>query len=303
MSGWYRSGARDVHTCGVMQFWLASQSSDRASLTSGWCTVPSFFGTSTRSSHSGKPFDTSFWMKPFRPMPDGIALHRDRAAANVRQHDRRDRLVVRRELALGDPVVGEEHLLGMRDHGRSLTTSRAALSVRTPSSRGWRSLSCTVHSMKATCTTISGRTQCARRRGSPVALVNGGLSISSAIELRAQVEQQLGVEAGADLAGKDEVVALEVADEQRTETDARALRIGEAADDQLLARLALHLEPVRRAAMLVGRVAPLGDDAFPALRAGALPRLVIVERGDASQRRLAAAALSAARGARRAAAT
>ena len=35
MSGWKRSGTRDGHTCGVMQFWLASQSSDRSSDTSG----------------------------------------------------------------------------------------------------------------------------------------------------------------------------------------------------------------------------------------------------------------------------
>ena len=36
--------------------------------------------------------------------------------------------------------------------------------------------------------------------------------------------------------------------------------------------------------MLVDRVTALGDDAFPALGARALPRLVLVERGDASQR-------------------
>ncbi len=41
---------------------------------------------------------------------------------------------------------------------------------------------------------------------------------------------------GADLAGEDEVVALEVADEQRAESDARALRVGEAADDEVLRR-------------------------------------------------------------------
>ena len=52
------------------------------------------------------------------------------------------------------------------------------------------------------------------------------------------------------------------------------------------ASLALHLQPVRRAPLLVGRVAPLGDDAFPALAAGPLPRLRIVERGDALERRL-----------------
>ena len=60
MSGWYNSGARDVQTCGVMQFWFASQSSERVSFANGWCTVPPFFGTSTRCSQSGNPFDTSF---------------------------------------------------------------------------------------------------------------------------------------------------------------------------------------------------------------------------------------------------
>src|SRR5690242_8084764 len=74
------------------------------------------------------------------------------------------------------------------------------------------------------------------------------------IELRAQLTQKLRVEAGADFTGEDEVVALVVADEQRAESDASALRVGEAADDELLRRLALHLEPVRRAPMLVRRV-------------------------------------------------
>jgi hypothetical protein len=41
------------------------------SLISGWWTVPSFFGTSARSSHSGKPRDTSFCQNPLPPMPAG----------------------------------------------------------------------------------------------------------------------------------------------------------------------------------------------------------------------------------------
>ena len=45
-------------------------------------------------------------------------------------------------------------------------------------SRGWRSLPCGVHSMKDTCTTTSGRTQCARTRGTPVPFVNGGVGCS-----------------------------------------------------------------------------------------------------------------------------
>ena len=115
--------------------------------------------------------------------------------------------------------------------------------------------------------------------------MNGDFGISSRIEARAQVEQQLRVEAGADLAGKHEVLAFVVADEQRAEADARALRIGKAADDELLRRLALHLQPVLRAAMLVRRAAAFRDHAFPAFAPRAFPRLVVVER----DRRVAAA--------------
>ena len=43
----------------------------------------------------------------------------------------------------------------------------------------------------------------------------------AAIELRAQVEQQLRVEAGADLAREDEIVSLEVTDEECAEPDSR----------------------------------------------------------------------------------
>ena len=56
------------------------------------------------------------------------------------------------------------------------------------------------------------------------------------VEPRAQLEQQLGVEARADLAGEHEISPVEVADEQRAEADAAALRIGEAADDEFLRR-------------------------------------------------------------------
>ena len=61
------------------------------------------------------------------------------------------------------------------------------------------------------------------------------------IETLAQIEQQLGVEAGADLSGEHEVVAFVVADQQRAEADARALRIGEAADHQLLRALRIFI--------------------------------------------------------------
>ena len=70
-------------------------------------------------------------------------------------------------------------------------------------------------------------------------------AISRASSLRAEVQQQLRVEAGADLPGEHELVVLEIPDEQCTQPDAAALRVSESADDELLGELALHLEPVR----------------------------------------------------------
>src|SRR5439155_13884273 len=108
----------------------------------------------------------------------GIALHGDGAAADVGQHEGRDLLVVSGKLTLGDAVGWEKHLFRMGDQAVSLTTSRADLSRRTPRKRGWRILPWPVHSMNATWTTTSGRTQCALR-GRPSALVKGGEGISS----------------------------------------------------------------------------------------------------------------------------
>ena len=127
--------------------------------------------------------------------------------------------------------------------------------------------------MNATCTTISGRTQCARRRGRPVAFVNGDAGSSIASRRSRRSSRSFVSKPVPILPAKTKSLAFVVADEQRAEADARALRIGEAADDELLRRLALHLQPVLRAAMLVRRAAPLGDHAFPALAPGALPRL------------------------------
>src|SRR5215467_733508 len=105
------------------------------------------------------------------------------------------------------------------------------------------------------------------------------------VEPLSQVEQELCVEARADLAGEDEVAIMVIPDEKRAETHARALRIGESADDELLCGLDLHLQPVLRAAMLIRRSPALGDDPFPTFAAGALPRLRVVEELDASQGR------------------
>ena len=53
------------------------------------------------------------------PLPSdagGVALHGDGPALKVGEHHRGDGLVVGRELALGDAVLGEEDLVRVRDH-------------------------------------------------------------------------------------------------------------------------------------------------------------------------------------------
>src|SRR5262249_6415353 len=76
------------------------------------------------------------------------------------------------------------------------------------------------------------------------------------------------VEAGADLAGVDEAAVVVDAPEQRTDPDARALRLGVAADHDLLLLETLDLEPVGTARAAIRRIAPLGDDALDAELAG-----------------------------------
>jgi hypothetical protein len=80
-----------------------------------------------------------------------------------------------------------------------------------------------------------------------------------------QAGQGAIVEAGADLARVVQLaVGAVVAEQQRAEPDAGSLRVGEPADDELLAVQALELQPVPAAPGPVGRVGTLGDDPLPA---------------------------------------
>src|SRR5262245_14402481 len=76
-----------------------------------------------------EPLLTDAGRKPF---------HRDRPENDMRQHQGRNHFVVGGKFAFGNPVIGKQDLLGVRDHHVSLTTSRADLSWRMPTSRGWR---------------------------------------------------------------------------------------------------------------------------------------------------------------------
>ncbi len=83
-------------------------------------------------------------------------------------------------------------------------------------------------------------------------------------------EQALG-EPGPDAAREDELALVVVdADEQAADARARSLRLGEAADDELLALDALDLEPVTRSTREVRAVAALADDALEPVFAGLL---------------------------------
>src|SRR5258708_3110453 len=102
-----------------------------------------------------------------------------------------------------------------------------------------------------------------------VTVVEGGRAPLQAGQRRVQAVQGSLVEAGAALAGVDELsVLVVVAEQQRPEPGPRPLRVGKAADDELLAGLALELQPVPGPAGAVGRGGALGDDPLPALGAG-----------------------------------
>src|SRR6266516_474847 len=59
-----------------------------------------------------------------------ITLHRHGPTADVREHHRRNRFVVRHKFSLSDAVVGKENFLWMTDH--SLSTSRGPDTKRIP---------------------------------------------------------------------------------------------------------------------------------------------------------------------------
>src|SRR6266516_6434788 len=81
-----------------------------------------------------KPFRDVLLKEAGRADAAVITLHRHGPTADVRQHDRRNRFVVRHKFSLGDAVVGKENFLWMTDH--SLTTSRAPTQKGFPSEPG-----------------------------------------------------------------------------------------------------------------------------------------------------------------------
>ena len=86
--------------------------------------------------------------------------------------------------------------------------------------------------------------------------------MSCAVHLR----ESCASESSAGVADVDEATLIVVAQQESADVLPRISRLGESADDELLAELDLQLEPRARAiARLVDRVDSLGDDSFPPL--------------------------------------
>src|SRR5438094_3729810 len=103
-------------------------------------------------------------------------------------------------------------------------------------------------------------------------------------QLRAEFAQRLGREAGADLAGVAQTIAVVEADQQCAELGAGTFGRRVSADHELRLLAHFHLQPIARAhAGLVCGPRVFGDDALPALGSGAGVRLLTVAGHAAAQ--------------------
>src|SRR5947207_2792251 len=219
----------------------------------------------------------------------------ERPIAKVRKQQGRDGVVVRKQIALGisvrlpkdfgeitelnDPLVGRRLLpapppLALRD----LATTRDRQLVdtqpqerRVPKAAVVRPLGEPhfAHESRRDprVSAPGGRSACERRSRTPQRLQ----ALEDGIERRV-------VEAGADAPDVDEGVALVEADVEGAEACARSLRRRVAADDELLAEMALDLDPVPRPAAGIYARRALRHDALDALLAGGVvERLAVLE--------------------------
>ena len=99
-------------------------------------------------------------------------------------------------------------------------------------------------------------------------LLEGRARALERLELPREPVEVGRVEAGADLAGIDQLAVLERAEQQRGERLALHVGAAIAADHEFLAAQAFDLEPVLAAPGDVGPVGPLRHDAFEPRRAG-----------------------------------
>ena len=228
------------------------------------------------------------------PIARGAADEAQGPIRHVRHHEGRDRLVVAREPELGDRLAAIEHAVrmrepdpGHRDGAVAAARDRARRlrhAARLAHDLGGRLVLAEALERGMAQQAVAGPlgerdlghqlrlhpVRAARGRARAVRRERGGAPLEPA-QARAQALEGGVVEAGADAAGVDETaVAVVHAEEQRAKLGARTLRVGIAADHELLPGHALHLEPRRSPAGRVGRVPPLGDDALEAQPAGAV---------------------------------
>ena len=232
--------------------------------------------------------------------------HGDRAVPQVGQHPAGHVAVVLDELALGDVVRGEQHLAGVGQlDGDAGGSHLVAVDVDTAHGVPLARFKNTMTDPAGSRTHVgTSRTTFGGRLVAPQALEPGVAQLAVPRPLRepdlrhhrrlrpvharpgqvahaerrrvpldrrklaVQAAQRPGVEPGPDLPGVDELAGrVVVAEQQGAQPDAGALRVGEAADDELLVGLALELQPVPAPACPVRRIVALGDEPFPALAA------------------------------------
>ena len=175
--------------------------------------------TRNRSIHSGMCDGASFWKNALPNGAVGIAAHRERPSAQVRQEHAGDLAVVVDQVAFRDPLVGPEDLVEVRelhalvgiDRDPRAAPPRGALSSRSPSNTGARRCPSCVHSANETSASRTGRTHTTspfRTFGIFGTVANGASAVDERRELRQQlVDRALG-EAGADVPDPRELVVL-----------------------------------------------------------------------------------------------
>ncbi len=192
----------------------------------------------------------------------GIALHRERPAAQVRDEHLRDVAVVRDEVALRDPLVGPERLVEVRQAklpsprftvvgtgSRSRLTSGAALSSRRRRYDGARSRPSCVHSANSTSATSTGSTQVTselRTRGIFGTSANGESGRSSGASSGTQPLDLAVGEPRPDVSGPAQHTRVVYPGDERAEPAYAATLAARVPSDHDLLRLAqLQLVPVR----------------------------------------------------------
>ena len=217
----------------------------------------------------------------------------ERPVGHVGHDEVRDRLVVAREPELGDGLLPVEHAIGM---GQVDAGHRHVRAAAARDAAGRRRAGRLAHDLggglvlaqaresrvaqEPVARPLGERHLAHQHRLDPVGAARGrprtvgregrGALLEPAQPSAEHLEGGLG-EAGADAARVDEAaVAIVHAQQQRAELGAGALRIGVAADHELLPRHALDLQPCLPAPGGVGRVLPLRHDALEAHAAGPL---------------------------------